>query len=973
VIVDVAGWFAQDGAYSALSPSRLMDSRSGEATIDNRFARQGLINSGQIYHLQVLGRGGVPATGVSAVAVNVTVTGPTNPSFLSVFPKGEAIPNASNLNFVPGQTIPNMVIAKVGADGSISIRNGSGAVHVIVDIAGWYASPTETVTEALPQNTVRPTLSGNLAPGFVITANPGTWTGSPTPTYTYNWLRCTSQVNTSSVSTPANCLTILGQTGPTYTLTFDDANRFVVAEVSGTNSAGSTSFWTSSTALVAQQSNLNLVLAPVRSGNGSQGSVLSVTSGQWFGEPSITYSWMRCDSRVGSLSVTEPTGCVTIADQTSSAYTISQADAGRFVLAKVTATNLTGSLSVWTSSTQTSNPANTVDPTISGSATNLSTLTANVGTWQGFPIPTYTYQWFRCDSEVASASDSVSADCLAISGATASTLVLSALDVGKHLMLRVAAANSLGSVIRFSASTDNVTTPPLVSTTPTVSGARDTGQVLTVSNGTWIASPVEMETSHHWFRCTSSVSATTSTLPSQCSEISGATSATYTQTPDDVGRFITVRTSRTNIIGTTNLWSVVSEATVVSVQNVSDPTVSGVAALGASISVDPGTWVGSPSFAYLWFSCANAVDSPSDSLADHCIQVPEITSVTSGKSHACARALSGHLQCWGTTGYGKLGRGGNSGSGEIPALVLGPSSYRSVSAGNDHTCAVLASGVVQCWGSNEFGQLGSNGTMSNQVQIQSPMNVLGLTNATAVSAGGGHTCALLSGGSLACWGKNSSGQLGNGGSLNRATPLQVGGVSSAVSLSSGSSHTCAVLANGTVQCWGNNGSGRLGDGTGTNRLVPTSVSGITTAISVSAGAEHTCAVLANGTIQCWGNNSSGRLGDGTVTNRLVPTSVSGITTAISVSAGGTGTCYVSQNGSVECWGSLDGREFILKGQSVLLPRTYMSVIPIRTSRQITLESSQDEETGRYLVARVTATNSSGSIVRFTKSTQAVQN
>jgi hypothetical protein len=67
------------------------------------------------------------------------VTDPTNPSFLSVFPKGEAIPNASNLNFVPGQTIPNMVIAKVGADGSISIRNGTGSTHVIVDIAGWYA------------------------------------------------------------------------------------------------------------------------------------------------------------------------------------------------------------------------------------------------------------------------------------------------------------------------------------------------------------------------------------------------------------------------------------------------------------------------------------------------------------------------------------------------------------------------------------------------------------------------------------------------------------------------------------------------------------------------------------------------------------------------------------------------------------------------------------------------------------------
>jgi type IV secretory pathway TrbD component len=139
VIVDIAGWYAEGGTYSALTPARLLDTRPGETTIDNQFAQTGQISAGQIFNLRVLGRGGVPLTGVAAVAVNVTVTDPTNPSFLSVFPKGEAIPNASNLNFVPGQTIPNMVIAKVGADGSISIRNGTGSTHVILDIAGWYA------------------------------------------------------------------------------------------------------------------------------------------------------------------------------------------------------------------------------------------------------------------------------------------------------------------------------------------------------------------------------------------------------------------------------------------------------------------------------------------------------------------------------------------------------------------------------------------------------------------------------------------------------------------------------------------------------------------------------------------------------------------------------------------------------------------------------------------------------------------
>jgi hypothetical protein len=125
--------------FTALTPARLLDTRPGRATIDGQFNGGGSIGPGGIINIQVLGRGGVPASGVSAVALNVTAVAPSESGHLTVFPKGEAVPNASNLNFAAGQTAPNMVIAKVGADGSISIRNNSGSVQVIVDIAGWYA------------------------------------------------------------------------------------------------------------------------------------------------------------------------------------------------------------------------------------------------------------------------------------------------------------------------------------------------------------------------------------------------------------------------------------------------------------------------------------------------------------------------------------------------------------------------------------------------------------------------------------------------------------------------------------------------------------------------------------------------------------------------------------------------------------------------------------------------------------------
>jgi uncharacterized protein YkwD len=133
VIVDVAGWY-DDGTsttgatYHPLRPSRILDTRNGA----------GPLGASAVMEVQVAGLGGVPASGVSAVVTNVAVTGPTALSFLTVFPAGEALPLASNLNFRPGQTVPNLVVAKQGAGGRIAIYNAAGTAHVIADVAGWF-------------------------------------------------------------------------------------------------------------------------------------------------------------------------------------------------------------------------------------------------------------------------------------------------------------------------------------------------------------------------------------------------------------------------------------------------------------------------------------------------------------------------------------------------------------------------------------------------------------------------------------------------------------------------------------------------------------------------------------------------------------------------------------------------------------------------------------------------------------------
>jgi hypothetical protein len=140
LVVDVAGYFPEGTGYSSLSPSRLVDTRASGQTIDNLNQGTGAVGPEQSLNIPVLGRGGVPATGVTSVVVNVTAVAPTSGGHLRVYPAGEALPNTSNVNFSAGTTIPNLVVAKVGADGSIRIYNAAGYSHIIVDVAGYFSN-----------------------------------------------------------------------------------------------------------------------------------------------------------------------------------------------------------------------------------------------------------------------------------------------------------------------------------------------------------------------------------------------------------------------------------------------------------------------------------------------------------------------------------------------------------------------------------------------------------------------------------------------------------------------------------------------------------------------------------------------------------------------------------------------------------------------------------------------------------------
>ncbi|MDR0965254.1 MAG: hypothetical protein LBM75_01880 [Myxococcales bacterium] len=305
---------------------------------------------------------------------------------------------------------------------------------------------------------------------------------------------------------------------------------------------------------------------------------------------------------------------------------------------------------------------------------------------------------------------------------------------------------------------------------------------------------------------------------------------------------------------------------------------------------------------------------PSEALAD-------IRSVATGpaSAHSCAVKTDGTAWCWGANGSSQLGDGSRTmwktpvqvleslASEEIEAAPL--DAVTSIATGRDHTCALLDGGAVRCWGANTSGQLG-NGTTT---QSATPVLASGIGTALSIVAGEVSTCALLVGGTARCWGDNTYGQLGRTTTASQnLSPGLVGAISSqslgnGAFLRMGGHHACAVLVDKTVRCWGRNDSGQLGDDTTVNKVTPTAVSGLTTVSSMCLGARHSCAVKADGSVWCWGNNTYGQLGDGTTTSRRAPFKVYGLNNAVavSVSCGAAHTCVTLADGSAKCWGRND--------------------------------------------------------------------
>jgi alpha-tubulin suppressor-like RCC1 family protein len=252
-----------------------------------------------------------------------------------------------------------------------------------------------------------------------------------------------------------------------------------------------------------------------------------------------------------------------------------------------------------------------------------------------------------------------------------------------------------------------------------------------------------------------------------------------------------------------------------------------------------------------------------------------VAAISAGSAYTCALTSAGGVKCWGRNNQGQLGDGTTTDRDEpadVPGLTSG---VAAVAAGTSHTCAITTAGGLKCWGLNSQGQLG-DGTNTGRT---TPVDASGLSSGvTAVAPGNFHTCAVVEGG-VKCWGFNNYGQLGDGTTTRRFTPvIDVLGLTSGVAaVAAGGSHSCALTSAGAVKCWGRNRTGQLGDGTSTGRLSPVDASGLTSGVdAIAAGWAHTCAVTTAGGVTCWGENSDGQLGDGTATDRTAPADVLGL-------------------------------------------------------------------------------------------------
>ena len=531
---------------------------------------------------------------------------------------------------------------------------GVTASNGIAPNATQFSTTSTQIIASAPSVLSSATLTGTAAAGSLLTLHNATWGGFPIPTsFIYAWYGCISATTANAVAQSSATITTSGCTqisNSTTTLTLS-TQAVVIGEVTATNATGSYSAFTAALPITQSAAPATSTDVSITGGSTTSGKfTASVTTDNWTGVPTpvLSYQWYDCTTQVvsavhsGSSPSNFSSNCTAISGATLSTYNSVENDMAKFLLVAVTGTNATSTYIIYSASTASAladaSPVNTGAPAITGTGIAGAAQTVTSGTWTTLPAPSYTYQWYVCNSAVV-AANSVSSGCttVASNGTGASytpTVVDKATYTATYLMVAVTATSHAGTVTTYSAAGVALSTsPPSNAAAPTVPATPSTASPMTATSGNWQGAPTP-SLSYQWYVCSQAVATSGVAVPSGCSYIAGATSASYTPSGQYAGSYFLVAVTGANGVNTgsgATSVTVYSSSTVtplVSSVSINSLTISGSPSQGstltATISV---TSYGTYSTTYQWYACVYS-SSVSNAVPYGCTAISGATSST---------------------------------------------------------------------------------------------------------------------------------------------------------------------------------------------------------------------------------------------------------------------------------------------------------------------------------------------------------
>ena len=729
------------GGYISLAPSRLLDTGSGVGADQAAVAAYGTI------HLQVSGRGGVPASGVSAVVLNVTVTAPTKAGFLSVYGEGDALPGTSNLNFVVAQTVPNLIITAVGTDGKVALHNSSGGtVQLVADVSGYYRSGAPTVAGTF----------GSLSPSRLLDTRTGVGAAKIAVAAggtVHLQVNGSGGVPASGVSAVALNVTVTEPTKAGIMSVYGDGDA-----LPGTPNLN----------FVAAQTVPNLVIAAVgidgkvafHNGSGGTVQLVADVSGYFRSGAATVAGAFGSLSPSRLLDTRTGVGGAKIAVAAGGTVHLQVNGSGGVPASGVSAVVLNVTVKA---------------PTKAGSMSVYGDGDAVPGT----PNLNFVAAQMVQNLVIAPVGANGNVDLYNNSGGTVQLVA----DVSGYYLATISAATvSAGNSHSCAVST--------------AGGVKCWG-LSTLSDGSTTNSAVPVDV----VGLGSGVKAVSAGLGYTCAvTLAGAVKCWGDNTYGQLGNGTT--TSSAVPVGVVGLGSGVVAVSAGEFHSCAVTSAGAVKCWGHNAFGEVGDGTTAQSVAPVgvvglgsgvvavsageFHSCAvtlagavkcwgfNAVGELGDGTTAQSVAPVGVVGLGSGVVavsasgfHSCAVTAGGSVRCWGRNPNGELGDGTTIDSA-VPVGVVGlGSGVVAVSASRSDSCAVTSLGAVKCWG---YGDLGAGASTQSAV----PVGVVGLgSGAVAVSAGGHHSCVRTSAGAVRCWGDNAQGELGVGATSESSVPVVV--------------------------------------------------------------------------------------------------------------------------------------------------------------------------------------------------------